>query len=82
MHAKRSEILLLNNFANICKLLSGVYTPWKPCLMFRTLIGGIYLVYIEYTETNLFAICSVFLKELHRQAVSLTLNCISATKFN
>ena len=28
--------------------------------MCRILIGGIHLVYIEYTETNLFAICSVF----------------------
>jgi hypothetical protein len=50
--------------------------------MCKILIGGIHLVYIEYTETNLFAIWSVFLKELHRQAASLTLNCISATKFN
>ena len=28
--------------------------------MCRILIGGIHLVYIEYKETNLFAICSVF----------------------
>ena len=35
MHAKHYEILLLNNFAIICKFLSGVYTPWKPCVMCR-----------------------------------------------
>ena len=35
-----------------------------------------------YTETNLFAIFLFCKLELHRQAASLILNCISATKFN
>jgi hypothetical protein len=50
IHAKHSEILLLNNFAIICKFLSGVYTPCKPCVMCRILIGGIHLVYIVYRK--------------------------------
>ena len=49
--------------------------------MCRILIGGIHLVYIVRKRTYLpFAL--VFLKELHRQAASLILNCILATKFN
>jgi hypothetical protein len=47
--------------------------------MCRILIGGTHLVYIVQKRTYM-PFC--FLKELHRQASSLILNCISATKFN